>query len=82
MKKSNITASPLERIDREIEDAVGRIMIGKPQPNDYGVVGDLTVRRVEIAEPQAFARLEKILKVDLPRANRAQSASSRLLTTD
>lgn len=57
-----IRQSRTESIDRSIEDAVGRIMNGKPQPNDYGVIADMSARRVQLAEPEAFTRLERLLE--------------------
>ncbi len=65
MARQPIPASTIEIIDRKIEDAIGRIMNGNPAPGDYCVVGDLTSRRVELSEPVAFERIEKILGVEL-----------------
>lgn len=73
MKKPTIRASQIETIDRSIEDAVGRIMRGAPRPGDYGLVGDRSSQRVEITEPPAVGRLEKILGVDLPRSCRTRA---------
>jgi hypothetical protein len=72
MTKKLIQASRIEKIDRSIEDAVGRIMNGSPLPGDYGLVGDLSAERVEMSEPPAVGRLEELLGVELPRAGRAR----------
>lgn len=55
--------SAVAEIDRKIEDAMGQIMTGQSSPGTYGYVSDLTARRVEITEPEVFARLERLLKV-------------------
>ena len=53
--------SPVARLDREIEDTMGRIMSGSPQPGDFGRVSDLAARLVEMTEPPAFRRLDELL---------------------
>jgi hypothetical protein len=73
MKKTAVQASRIEKIDRSIEDAVGRIMKGSPRPGDYGLVGDLSAERVEMSEPPAVSRLEKLLGVELHRSGRARA---------
>lgn len=69
-----IVASPLEQIDRTIEDAVGRLMRGDAQPGDIGMISDLSARRMELTEPSVVARLEGLLGVSFPR-----SATNRVI---
>lgn len=53
--------SPVAKLDREIEDTMGRIMSGNPNPGDFGRVSDLAARLIEITEPPAFRRLDELL---------------------
>ncbi len=63
-----VSASPVEQIDRTVEDAMGRVMNGSAQPGDFGTIGDLYARRIELTEPEAVAALEELLGVKFPRS--------------
>jgi hypothetical protein len=60
-----VPRSGVAELDRQIEEAIGRIMAGKPRCGDYGLVADLSSRRVEITEPLAFQRIEEALGVKI-----------------
>lgn len=61
MSRAAITPSAVESIDRQIEDAVGRIMRGADKPGDYCLVGDLTAQRTALSMPPAFGRIQEVL---------------------
>ncbi len=59
--EDDFAQSAVSKLDRQIEEAMDRIMSGTQEPQDYGIVSDLNSRRVELTEPAGFARLEALL---------------------
>lgn len=56
-----LNVSDIELIDRKIEQALDRDSRDRKRQGRVGEVADLMARRVELTEPPAFSRIEKLL---------------------